>query len=135
MDELGQNLKSLYWNSENSAYEDEVYELVYGGLEEYFEGRISEVPREVTMSDGTKKTRYDQYIKVRNFPNIIKEFLNDRKMDGYSDSHLEYYGGLVTLMVAMMNDDQIDCIDFRVPDYPDWDRTRRNINELFNDYL
>ena len=87
------------------------------------------------MSDGTKKTRYDQYIKVRNFPNIIKEFLDGRKMDGYSDSHLEYYGGLVTLMVAMMNDDQIDCIDFRVPDYPDWDRTRRNINELFNDYL
>ena len=135
LDELGQNLKSLYWNSENSAYEDEVYELVYGGLNEYFEGRISEVPREVTMSDGTKKTRYDQYIKIRDFRNIIDTFLESNKGGYWNDSHLEYYGGLVTLMVEMMNNDEIDCIDFRVPDYPDWDRTRRNINEMFNDYL
>ena len=33
------------------------------------------------------------------------------------------------------NDDDIECIDFRIPDYPDWDRTRRNINELFYDYI
>ena len=135
LDELGSNLRSLYWQSENSAYEDEVYELVYGGLEEYFEGRISEVPREVAMSDGTKKTRYDQYIKVRDFQHIIQTFLENNKGDVYSDSHLEYYGGLVTLMVHMINNDEMDCIDFRVPDYPDWDRTSRNINELFNDYI
>lgn len=135
LDELGQNLRSLYWNSENSAYEDELYELVYGGLEEYFEGRISEVPREVTKTDGSKITRYDQYIKVRDFKNIIDTFLESNKGNYWNDSHLEYYGGLVTLMVGMMNDDQIDCIDFRVPDYPDWDRTRKNINELFNDYI
>ena len=39
------------------------------------------------------------------------------------------------LMVDMMNNEDIDCIDFRVPEYPDWDRTRRNINEMFNDYF
>ena len=135
LDELGSNLRSLYWNSENSAYEDEVYDLVYNGLEEYFEGRISEVPREVTRTDGSKITRYDQYIKVRDFQNIITTFLESNKGGYWNDSHLEYFGGLVTLMVGMMNNDEMDCIDFRVPDYPDWDRTRRNINELFNDYL
>ena len=135
LDELGQNLKSLYWHSENSAYEDEVYDLVYGGLEEYFEGRISEVPREVTRTDGSKITRYDQYIKVRDFKNIIETFLENNKGDYYNDSHLEYYGGLISLMNGMMNNDEIDCIDFRVPDYPDWNRTTKNINELFNDYI
>jgi hypothetical protein len=135
LDDLGSSLRSLYWQSENQAYEDEVYELVYGGLEEYFEGRISEVPREVTRTDGSKITRYDQYIKVRDFKNIITTFLESNKGGYWNDSHLEYFGGLVTLMVGMMNNDEIDCIDFRVPDYPDWDRTRRNINELFNDYL
>jgi len=135
LDELGQNLKSLYWNAENLAYEDEVYELVYGGLEEYFEGRISDVPREVTKTDGSKITRYDQYIKVRNFPNIITTFLESNKGGYYNDSHLEYYGGLTELMNGMINNDEIDCIDFRVPDYPDWDRTSKNINELFNDYI
>ena len=135
LDELGSSLRSLYWQAENSAYEDEVYELVYGGLDEYFEGRISEVPREVTMSDGTKKTKYDQYIKVRDFKNIIDTFLEANKGGYWNDSHLEYFGGLITLMTNMMNNDDIDCIDFRVPEYPDWNRTTKNINELFNDYL
>lgn len=135
LDELGSNLRSLYWQAENSAYEDEVYELVYGGLDEYFEGRINEVPREVTRTDGSKITRYDSYIKIRDFQNIIQTFLEDNKGSYYSDSHLEYFGGLISLMTEMINNDSIDCIDFRVPDYPDWNRTRRNINELFNDYI
>jgi PKD repeat protein len=135
LDELGSNLRSLYWQSENSAYEDEVYDLVYGGLEEYFEGRISEVPREVTRTDGSKVTRYDSYIKIRNFHNIIDIFLENNKGGYWSDSFLEYFGGLISLMTSMMHNDDIECIDFRVPDYPDWDRTRRNINELFYDYI
>ena len=135
LDELGQNLKSLYWRSENESYEDEVYDLVYNGLNEYFEGRISEVPREVTRTDGSKITRYDQYIKIRNFPNIIKEFLDGRKMDAYSDSHLEYFGDFTNLLVAMINESEMDCIDFRVPEYPDWDRTKKNVNENFPEYL
>lgn len=135
LDDLGSSLRSLYWQAENSAYEDEVYELVYGGLEEYFEGRISEVPREVTRTDGSKVTRYDSYIKIRNFKNLVETFLEYWKGSAWSDSFLEYYGGLTELMVAMINNDDIECIDFRVPDYPDWDRTRKNINELFYDYI
>jgi len=135
LDDLGSSLRSLYWQAENSAYEDEVYELVYGGLEEYFEGRISEVPREVTRTDGSKVTRYDSYIKIRNFKNLVETFLENWKGSAYSDSFLEYYGGLNELMVAMINNDDIECIDFRVPDYPDWARTRKNTNELFYDYI
>ena len=135
LDELGSNLRGLYWQSENSAYEDEIYELVYNGLDEYFEGRISEVPREVTRTDGSKITRYDSYIKIRDFQNIIQTFLEANKGGYWSDSHLEYFGGLITLMTDMYNHDQIECIDFRVPDYPDWHRTTKNINELFNDYI
>ena len=135
LDELGSNLRSLYWQAENSAYEDEVYDLVYRGLDEYFEGRISDVPKEVTRTDGSKVTRYDSYIKIRNYQNIIETFLENNKGDAYSDSHLEYYGGFIELMNFMMNNDDIDCIDFRVPEYPDWNRTTKNINELFNDYI
>jgi len=136
LDELGSNLRSLYWQSENSAYEDEIYDLVYGGLDEYFEGRIIEVPkREVTRHDGSKFTKYDTYIKIRNYKNLVETFLENRKGRTYSDSFLEYYGGLLTLMGYMIDDGEIECIDFRVPDYPDWYRTRKNINELFYDYI
>jgi len=135
LDDLGSSLRSLYWQSENQAYEDEVYELVYGGLDEYFEGRISEVPREVTRTDGSKITRYDQYIKVRDFKNIIDTFLESNKGLTYSDSLLDYYGDFTSLLVGMINEDEIECIDFRVPEYPDWNRTTKNINEMFNDYI
>ena len=135
LDELGSNLRSLYHWAENNAYEDEVYDLVYGGLNEYFEGRITEVPREVTRTDGSKITRYDQYIKIRDFQNLIKTFLESNKGGYWGYSHLEYFGGLISLMVGMMNNDEIDCIDFRVPEYPDWSRTTKNINEMFNDYI
>lgn len=135
LEEIGQELRSLYYNSENQAYEDEVYGLVYGGLEDFFEGKFDTVSREVTLRDGAKKTRYDEYLKIRNFPNIIGEFLSGRKMDSYSDSHLEYYGDFLNLLVGMMNESELECIDFRVPDYPDWNRTRKNINENFPDYI
>ena len=135
LDELGSNLKSLYWQAENSAYEDEVYDLVYAGLDEYFEGRIDEVPREVTRTDGSKITRYDSYIKIRNYQNIIETFLENNKGGTYNDSFLDYFGGLTQLMKEMIYQDDIECIDFRVPDYPDWDRTGKNINELFYDYI
>ena len=135
LDEIGQELKSLYYNSENQAYEDEVYDLVYGGLDDFFEGKFDTISREVTLRDGTKKTRYDEYLKIRNFPNIIKEFLSSRKMDSYSDSYLEYFGDFVTLLVGMINESELECIDFRVPEYPDWSRTRKNINENFLDFI
>lgn len=135
LDELGSNLRSLYWQAENSAYEDEVYDLVYRGLDEYFEGKIDDVPKEVTRTDGSKVIRYDSYIKIRNYQNIIKTFLESNKGGAYSDSHLEYYGGLTSLLTGMINNDEMDCIDFRVPDYPDWHRTRKNINENFSEYL
>ena len=135
LDELGGNLRNLYNWAENGAYEDEVYDYVYGGLQEYFEGRISEVPREVTRTDGSKITRYNQYIKIRDFQSIIKKFLENTKGQVYSDSHLDYYGDFINLLVGMINEDEIECIDFRVPDYPDWNRTRKNINEMFNDYI
>ena len=135
LDELGSNLISVYHWAENGAYEDEVYDYVFGGLEEHFEGRITDVPREVTKTDGSKVTRYDQYIKIRDFQSIIKTFLENTKGQVYSDSHLEYYGDFINLLVGMINEDEIECINFRVPDYPDWSRTTKNINEMFNDYI
>ena len=135
LDELGSNLISVYHWAENGAYEDEVYDYVFGGLEEHFEGRITDVPREVTKTDGSKVTRYDQYIKIRDFQSIIKTFLENTKGQVYSDSHLEYYGDFINLLVGMINEDEIECINFRVPEYPDWSRTTKNINEMFNDYI
>jgi hypothetical protein len=130
LEDIGQELRSIYYNSENQAYEDEVYEAVYNGLNEYFEGRIDEVPRKVG-----EKTKYDQYIKIRDFIGDIKTFLENNEGSTWSDSFLEYFGGYTSLINNMISNDEVECIDIRIPDYPDWDRTRRNINEMFLDYI
>ena len=135
LSELGQELQSVYWNAYNSAYENEVYELVYDGLDEYFEGKIDEVPKEITKSDGKKVTRYINYIKIRDFIGNISLFLKNNEGQTYSDSFLEYFGSYSSLMKQLIYDQDYDCIDFRTPDYPDWGITQKYINEMFRDYI
>ena len=135
LSELGQELKSVYWNAYNTAYEDEIYELVYNGLDEYFEGKIDEVSKEITKSDGKKVTKYLNYIKIRNFVGDITLFLENNKGQSYSDSYLDYFGGYTTLMKQLIYDGDFECIDFRTPDYPDWGIIRKEINEMFNHYI
>ena len=135
LSELGQELKSIYWNAYNSAYENEIYKLVYDGLDEYFEGKIDEVSKETTKSDGKKVTTYLNYIKIRDFVGDISLFLENNKGQSYSDSYLDYFGSYTTLMKHLIYDDEFDCIDFTTPDYPDWSTTQKYINEMFDDYI
>jgi hypothetical protein len=130
LEEIGQELRSLYYNAENSAYEQEIYDAIYGGLDEFFEGKIDEVPIE-----RNGKTRYFQYIKIRDFVKEIRGFLEDNKGKTYSDSFLEYYGTYSEFLVGLINDGVLECIDVRIPDYPDYSMTQKNINEFFNDYI
>ena len=135
LSELGQELKNIYWNAYNSAYENEIYKLVYDGLDEFFEGKIDEVPKETTKSDGKKVTTYLNYIKIRDFVGHISLFLENNKGQSYSDSYLDYFGSYTTLMKQLIYDDEFDCIDFTTPDYPDWSTTQKYINEMFYDYI
>ena len=135
LSELGQELKNIYWNAYNSAYENEIYKLVYDGLDEYFEGKIDEVSKETTKSDGKKVTTYLNYIKIRDFVGDISLFLENNKGQSYSDSYLDYFGSYTTLMKQLIYDDEFDCINFTTPDYPDWSTTQKYINEMFDDYI
>jgi hypothetical protein len=130
LDEIGQELRSLYHNAENHAYESEIYESIYGGLDEFFEGKIDEVPIE---SNG--KTRYFHYIKIRDFVKEIRNFLENNKGETYNESFLEYYGTYSDFLVGLINDGILECIDVRLPDYPDYSMTQKNINDYFNDYI
>jgi len=131
LDEIGQELRSLYYNAENHAYESEIYDAIYGGLDEFFEGKIDEVP--IEGRDG--KTRYFHYIKIRDFVKEIRNFLENNVGKTYSDSFLEYYGTYSDLLVGLINDGVLECIDVRIPDYPDYSMTQKNINDYFNDYI
>jgi hypothetical protein len=131
---LGGDIANAYSNAENNAYETEVYNLVMNGLDEFFEGGFDTVSKEVN-NYGNKVTMYVDYIKIRNFPNVIKNFLESRKGDEYSDSFLEYFGSYTDLMKEMTYNDEVDCISFRIPDYADWSLTQKYFNEIVTDYI
>jgi len=130
LDDLGSELKSLYWNSENHAYENEVYDLVMGGLGQYFDGPILEEPKKVG-----ENTRYIPYVKIRDFIGDVSSFIQSNRGSSYSDSLLEYYGDYTSMMNGLFGEGIQECIDFRIPEYPDWSRTTKNINDYFNDFI
>jgi hypothetical protein len=130
LEELKSELYSVHNGAYNRAYEDECYDLVYKGLEEYFSSRIMEESKQVD-----EKTKYYSYIKIRDFQSDVMAFVNENKGEGYNDSTLEYWGSYTGMMNALFDIGTYKAIDFRIPDYADWDYVRRNINEMLGDYI
>jgi len=130
LDELKSELYSLHNNAYNSAYESECYDLVYNGLDEYFSSKIMEETKQVG-----EKTKYIPYIKIRDFKSDVMAFVNQNKGDAYSDSTLDYWGSYTSMMEHLFDYDTYSEIDFRTPDYADWDYVRKNINDMLGDYI
>jgi len=130
LSDLKSELYSIHSNAYNSAYESEVYELIYDGLDEFFASKIDE--QQVKKGD---KISYVSYIKIRDFQSNMMDFILQNKGYGTLDSLLEYWGSYTGIMKDMIDNDVIDGIDFRIPDYADWDLTRKYINEFFTDYI
>ena len=127
LSELKGELYSVHSNAYNSAYESEVYDLVMGGLGEYFSSGIDEVQKQVG-----EKTRYIPYIKISDFYGNVMTFLNDYK--GYTDT-LDYLGSYTEMMKQLFNDGTYEPIDFRIPEYADWSIIDKYINEILPDYI
>jgi hypothetical protein len=130
LDELKSELRSIHNNAYNSAYENECYSLVFNGLDEYFSSKIIEETKQVG-----EKTRYIPYIKIRFFKNDVMAFVNENKGGGYNDSNLEYWGSYTGMMDSLFDTGIYEEIDFRIPEYADWDLIKKNINEFFGDYI
>ena len=130
LDELKSQLDSLHNSAYNSAYESECYDLVYKGLDEYFSSKIMEETKQVG-----EKTKYIPYIKISDFKGDVMAFIYENKDNDYSDSNLEYWGSYTGMMEQLFNDGVYDEIDFRTPNYADWDRIRKNIDDMFQDYV
>jgi hypothetical protein len=130
LSDLKSELYSLHNSAYNRAYEDECYDLVYKGLKEFFSSRIMEETKKVG-----EKTKYYSYIKIRDFQSNVMAFVNENKGGGYNESILEYWGSYTSMMGHLFDYDVYSEIDFRVPDYADWDYVRRNINEMLGDYI
>jgi len=129
LSDLNSELYSIHNNAYNAAYEDEVYNAVMGGLDEFFSSKIVEESKIVN-----EKTRYYPYIKIRDCYGNVLNFLNS--YEGYSDT-LDYYGSYTEMMKQLIYDGTYDAIDFHISDYgpSDYNLIDKNINEFFADYI
>lgn len=134
-DNVKSEMYSIHHGAFNNAYSDEIYDEVWSELGRFFEGRIDEVPRKIKASDGTEKTKYDLYIKLKDFPGVISKFLSEFPENNYPSDSLGYSGTYIGILQAMMDETVYDWLDFRVPDYPDYRKTTQYINDALRDYI
>lgn len=125
-DDLESELVSLYWNAYNVAYEDELYESIWGELDSIFEGN-GEWTQTPSPYDKNKFTQKFQ-IPFIDLESIVKDYLEDNLR--YKDRTLEYWGNIINII-----DDTHECLRVRVPGYAGWTETKQNINSLYNDYI
>jgi hypothetical protein len=125
LEDLKNELYSIYGSAYNSAYEDELYEDVWGVLSTYF-GKGEWVTRPHVYKKDTEVQKFRT--PIHNFESNIFDYLQDNKGTTYGT--LEYWGSYL----GMLKDD-IDCLSVYAPDYPDSRKVDKNINMYFNDYI
>jgi len=133
-EDVRQSLHQLHSTSYNDAYQSEVWNDVWSELGRFFDGKIIETPKQVKRADGSEITRYDTKIKIKDFPGIMRKYMDEYGSSDYNMDRLGYDYFLPTLE-KMMDESVYEYLDFRVPDYPDSRKVDENINEMFGDYI
>jgi len=138
-DDVYSELRSLYNSSYESAYYDEVYDLIYRELHHFFGTKdlFRTVPTTKTVYDKESKSVKEiettrEEVNVTNIlPTVIKDVLD---WGGYdADNDFQYHGSFEGILNRWAAEDNL--IDFRIPEYADWGRTRDNMNLMFGDYI
>ena len=130
LDELKSELFSIHSNAYNGAYQSEIYGLIWSELDTHFVGRV--IDEQIQSGE---KTKWLQYVKIRDFKGDVEKFLSNRLGSGYSNDKLDYEGSYTRMMKQLMDDDEYDLLDFRIPDYPDYTLVNKDINDIFGDYI
>jgi hypothetical protein len=132
LEELKSELYSIHNNAYNNALESEMYDKVWNELKEYFEPQSWEYQTKETRN-GKKVTH--EYIKINNFYQDIYDFLSNNKTPQWREEFLGYNESYCGFINKMMDDGEKEWLSFRIPDYPDWTDIKKNINEIFRDYV
>jgi len=127
LEELKSELYSVHNQAYNNAYEDTVWEEIFNELSTYFIGKGEWVSRPHRYKKDTEVQNF--VIPIANFESNIVGFLEDNK--GYGNTGtLEYWGSYLGVLKEWA-----DCLSVHSPDYPDFQKVDRNINELFGEYI
>lgn len=128
--ELNGNLESVHANAYNSAYYDEMYNQVWGELDDYFEDRGTEIQISGATRNGKPRTFYKLKLKS-NWIKKVLDFIKDNQKYYGSNSSIGYYGSYIT----MISEDECATLSDR-DFYPSWGpEWTKLINDSFADYF
>jgi hypothetical protein len=128
--ELKSELHNIHNNAYNGAYQSELYSLIWSELDRHFVGRV--IDQQIQSGE---KIKWLQYVKIRDFKSDVIKFLSNRLGSEYNEDKLDYYGSYTGMMKQLMDDDEYDWLDFRIPDYPNFSLVTKDINDIFGDYI
>lgn len=119
------NLSNAWNDAYNSAFEHEVSNEVWNGIEKMFgQGKVYDYT--ITQKDGNKLYRKGVQIDVT--PNIVNLFMN--YFGNQTHYHqIDYFGSFENMIQEYFEDEP--KIDFRIPDYPD----HSEVVKLYNEYV
>lgn len=125
--DLRADLYSIHSSAYNSAYESDVWEEIMGELDAYFETKKGEwIYQPHPYKKDTKIEKYK--IPISDLSGLINDFLFANK--GFNTGTIEYWGSLL----GILGEDK-ECLSVRIPDYPDFRKVDKNINDFFPDYI
>ena len=130
LNEIKSELYSIHSNAYNSAYQNEIYGLIWSELDIHFVGRVIEEQTKIGET-----TKWLQYVKIRDLQGNVEKFLSNRLGSEYNEDKLDYDGSYTSMMKRLMDDGEYDWLDFRIPDYPDYGLVTKDINDIFGDYI
>jgi len=130
LSDLKSELYSIHSNAYNGAYQSELYGLIWSELSRHFVGRV--IDEQIQSGE---KTKWLQYVKILDFKRDVEKFLSNRLGSEYNEDKLDYEGSYTRMMKQLMDDDEYDWLDFRIPDYPDYTLVNKDINDIFGDYI
>jgi hypothetical protein len=130
LSDLKGELYNIHSNAYNGAYQSELYGLIWSELDTHFVGRV--IDEQIQSGE---KTKWLQYVKIRDFKGDVEKFLSNRLGSEYNEDKLDYQGSYTGMMKQLMDTDEYDWLDFRIPDYPDYTLVNKDINDIFGDYI
>ena len=125
------DLYSLHNRAYESAYSDEVYDGIMSQLETFFDTKDSSWVEKKSPTTPNKTYHYFK-IKIHNFEQQISQYLNSHK--NYEEP-LSNYGDYIGILNENINMGDEECLTYYYPDYADWTEIKKQINDLFYDYL
>lgn len=125
------DLYNLHNRAYESAYYDEVYDGIMGQLEMFFDTKDSSWVEKKSSTTPNKTYQYFK-IKIHNFEEQISHYLNSHK--NYEEP-MSNYGDYIGLLNENINMGDEECLTYYYPDYANWTEIKKQINDLFYDYL